>query len=111
MPSHVPVWLKTGPYLGAIVFDGEAWAERMWANTVIPELTFNPPYHTPPITISQRHLSGRPRRRERPPRRRHVDDRAVPLAYDRITALVRTGAGYTEATPSSTTTGPARGPP
>ena len=98
MPSHVPVWLKNGPYLGAIVFDGEAWAERMWANTGIPELTFNPPYHTPPITIPNDIFADIPAVGAAP----HIVGmstiaQSLP-AQDRITALARTGAGYTEAT-------------
>jgi hypothetical protein len=98
MPWHVPVWLKNGPYLGAIVFDGEAWAERMLANTGVPELTFNPAYHFPPITIPNDIFADVPAIGAVP----HVVGmstiaQSLP-GQDRITALVRTGAGYTEAT-------------
>jgi hypothetical protein len=107
MPFHLPVWLKTGPYLGAIVFDSEAWAERLYANTVIPELTFNPAYHTPPITIPNDILAD-----VAPPIGAipHIVGMSVvaqsALAQDRVTALVRTAAGYTEAFSQIDQTGP-----
>ena len=89
MPSHIPVWLKTGPYLGAIVFDGEAWAERMYAETVGPSLLFNPPYHFPPITIPNDIFTDVPAIASVP----HVVGMSTiaqsPIGYDRITALVR----------------------
>jgi hypothetical protein len=93
MLSHVPVWLKTGPYLGTIVFDWEAWAERLLANP--PSFTFNPGYHTydvPGDILAHIAAIG--------PGPHIVGMSALAQslpAQDRITALVRAGGGYTEA--------------
>lgn len=97
MPSRLAVGLKIGPYLGAIEFeDSQAYADRLWANIAIPELTFNPPQHSPPAQ-ADKIFSDIPAIGSPPLVVGISVNGDVLPAQDRINALVRIGNQFSEA--------------